>query len=83
MKSVGIVRRVDKLGRIVLPIELRRTLGINIDDPMEIFGTQDGIVIRPYLPGCNCCGCTDNLTEHKEVSLCKSCIEAFFQRSGR
>lgn len=82
MKSVGIVRRVDKLGRIVLPIELRRTLGISIDDPMEIFGTQDGIVIRPYLPGCSCCGCTDDLTECKGVVLCRACIDTFVQETG-
>lgn len=83
MKAIGIVRKIDPLGRVVLPIELRRTLGIEENDPMEIFATADGIVIRPYHSGCVCCGCTDNLTEHKEVSLCKSCIEAFFQRSGR
>lgn len=47
MKATGIVRRVDSLGRLVIPMELRRTLGIKEEDPMEIFTTEDGILIRP------------------------------------
>jgi AbrB family transcriptional regulator, transcriptional pleiotropic regulator of transition state genes len=50
MKATGIVRKVDDLGRIVIPKEIRRTQGINEYDPMEIFVDNDGIFIRPYRP---------------------------------
>lgn len=77
MKAIGIVRRIDALGRLVLPVELRCTLDIKENDPMEMFVTEEGIVIRPYQRGCSCCGCTDNLIEHKGVVLCRNCIDAF------
>ena len=51
MKAVGIVRRIDHLGRLVIPKEFRRTLGINENDPMEILVTDDGILARPYKRG--------------------------------
>lgn len=83
MKAVGIVRKIDALGRLVLPIELRRTLGIEENDPLEMFTTEEGIVIRPYQPGCSCCGCTDNLLEHIGVALCQSCVDAFVRKSAQ
>ena len=52
MKATGIVRKVDELGRIVLPIELRRTLGIEIKDPLEIFVDGESIMLKPYKPAC-------------------------------
>ena len=52
MKSTGIVRKVDELGRIVLPIELRRTLNINEKDSLEIFVDNDKIVLQKYEPAC-------------------------------
>ena len=54
MKSTGIVRKVDELGRIVLPIELRRTLDINIKDSIEIFTDEDQIILQKYMPGKAC-----------------------------
>ena len=69
MKATGIVRRVDSLGRLVIPMELRRTLGIKEEDPMEIFTTEDGILIRPYKPGCICCGSSEDLVEFNGVPL--------------
>lgn len=81
MKAIGIVRRVDSLGRLVLPMELRRTLGIKEEDPMEIFTTEDGILIRPYKPGCICCGSSEDLVEFNGVSLCGACIHEFSERS--
>lgn len=50
MKSTGIVRKVDQLGRIVIPIELRRMLGIDIGDPLEIFLNDERITLRKYMP---------------------------------
>ncbi|EZP76774.1 transition state transcriptional regulator AbrB [Parageobacillus genomosp. 1] len=54
MKSTGIVRKVDELGRIVIPIELRRALGINIKDPLEIFVEDEYIILRKYKPNMAC-----------------------------
>ena len=55
MKSTGIVRKVDELGRIVLPIELRRTLGIEEKDRIEIFVDGESIILRKYQPACIFC----------------------------
>ncbi|WP_010094898.1 AbrB/MazE/SpoVT family DNA-binding domain-containing protein [Ornithinibacillus scapharcae] len=54
MKSTGIVRKVDELGRVVIPIELRRTLDINIKDPLEIYVDNDKIVLKKYQPNMAC-----------------------------
>ena len=58
MKSTGIVRRIDDLGRVVLPIELRRTLDLEVRDPVEIFIEGDAIVLRKYDAACLFCGAT-------------------------
>lgn len=76
MKATGIVRKVDQLGRIVLPIELRRTLGIKIRDPLEIFVEDDSIILRKYAPACILCGEADDLVEYKGKMVCKKCMEA-------
>ena len=55
MKSTGIVRKVDELGRIVLPIELRRTMGIDVKDALEIYVEGDTIMLRKYEPSCVFC----------------------------
>lgn len=54
MKSTGIVRKVDELGRIVLPIELRRTLGISVKDPIEIFVEEQRVILQKFSPGMRC-----------------------------
>ena len=61
MKSTGIVRKVDELGRIVLPIELRRTLGIDLRDPLEIYVEGESIVLKKYNPTCIFCGSKENI----------------------
>ena len=55
MKSTGVVRKVDELGRIVIPIELRRTLGIGEKDALEIYVDADTIILKKYLPACIFC----------------------------
>lgn len=82
MKTTGIVRKVDELGRITLPIELRRTLGVNERDPMEIFVDEDKIVLRKYEEEkeekvCKCCGSKNNLKKNKKVYICESCLIGF------
>lgn len=75
MKATGIVRKVDELGRIVLPIELRRTLGIEVRDPIEIYFDGEKILLKKYAPACVICGESDDLIEYKGKKICRKCIE--------
>lgn len=75
MKSTGIVRKVDSLGRIVLPIELRRVMGIDIKDPIEIFVDESHIVLGKYQPACIFCENVSGVTEFKGAKICGACME--------
>ena len=75
MKSTGIVRKVDELGRVVLPIELRRTLNIDIKDPLEIFVEGDLIILKKYEPACIFCGEATNVENFRGKNVCKSCAK--------
>lgn len=75
MKATGIVRKVDELGRIVLPIELRRTLGIEIKDPIEIYVEGEYIIFKKYNPSCCICGSMDELKNFNGKNICRKCIE--------
>ena len=75
MKSIGIVRKVDELGRIVLPIELRRTLDIAERDELEIFLDDDRVVLRKYEPSCVFCGATHDLLTYFGKNVCSECAE--------
>ena len=75
MKATGIVRKVDELGRIVLPIELRRTLGIEIKDPIEIYVDGDYIVLKKYEPACIFCGNARDVINFKGRNICSSCLK--------
>lgn len=76
MKSTGVVRQLDNLGRIVLPIELRRTLHIDVKDMLEVFVDGEDIVLRKYEPGCIFCGEGSNLVLYRQKPICRSCLEA-------
>jgi transcriptional pleiotropic regulator of transition state genes len=71
LKSLGVVRHLDDLGRVVIPKELRRTLGIEAGDGLEIFTNGEQIVLRKYVPGCMLCGSLDQLhtIEGKQICL--------------
>ena len=73
MKSTGIVRKVDELGRIVLPIEIRNTLGIAPRDAVEIFSDGDSIVLKKYETHCTFCANTKGLQEYKGKQICSRC----------
>ncbi len=73
MKSTGIVRPVDRLGRIVLPIELRRMLGIGENDLMEIYTEDNTVVLKKYENKCIFCGSNDQLSEYMGKSVCAAC----------
>ena len=74
MKNTGIIRRIDELGRIVLPAELRRMLEIEERDAMEIFVDEDKIVLRKYQESCIFCGAESELVEHRGKRICKACL---------
>ena len=73
MKATGIVRKIDELGRIVLPIETRKILNINTKDPVEIYMDNDTIVLRKYEPACVFCGSTDKTVRYNDKLICKAC----------
>jgi len=75
MKSTGIVRKIDELGRMVIPIELRKTMNINKKDPMEIFVDDDKIILRKYEPACIFCDSADDVIEFEGRTICSSCKE--------
>ena len=74
MKSTGIVLRIDELGRIVLPVELRRSMGIEVRDSIEIFVEGDSIILKKYSQSCILCGSDKNLTLFREKNICASCL---------
>ena len=75
MKSTGIVRKVDELGRIVLPIELRRTLDIAVKDALEIYVDEGTIVLKKYEPSCIFCGNSKDVISFKGKNICPKCME--------
>lgn len=77
MHDTGIVRRVDDLGRIVIPMELRRTLGIKVKDPMAIFVEGDRIILEKHRDACAICGETGaEMVDLNDRPICTTCVEA-------
>lgn len=74
MKATGVVRKVDELGRIVIPIELRRVMGIEIKDPIEIYTDSEKIILKKYAPACIFCGNAEGVTDYKGKLICKKCL---------
>ena len=74
MKSTGIVRKVDRLGRVVLPMSIRTRLGIQEDDPVEIYVDGEQIILQKYQPACVFCGKEQDVVEWKDKRLCKACV---------
>lgn len=75
MKSIGIVRKVDELGRIVLPKELRRVFNIKEKDSLEIMVDGESIILRKYQAGCVFCGEARDVTVLRGKRVCKNCID--------
>ena len=82
MKSIGIVRKIDELGRIVLPIELRNKMDMNTKDSVEIFVDNDKIILKKYQPCCVFCSNADNVTMFKGKLVCRDCIEEMTRESA-
>ena len=79
MKTTGIVRKVDKLGRIVIPIELRRNLSISEKDSLEIYVDDEKIILKKYEPACVFCGNASETQVFKGKQVCKECISTMFE----
>ena len=75
MKSTGIVRKVDELGRIVLPIEMRRTLDIAEQDALEIYVEDSSIIQKKYKPSSIFCDATKDITVFKGKNVCPKCLK--------
>ena len=73
MKATGIIRRVDELGRVVIPIEIRNQFNIVEKDPIEIYVDDSSIVLKKYQPNCIFCGNTENLVDYKNKLVCEEC----------
>jgi len=75
MKSTGIVRKVDELGRVVLPIELRRTLDIAEKDALEIYVDGSTIILKKYEPACIFCNDAKDVISYKGKNICQVCMK--------
>lgn len=75
MKSTGIVRKVDELGRIVLPIELRRTLDIAERDALEIYVDGTSIILKKHESACVFCGSSKNVSTFRDKNICAACLQ--------
>ena len=79
MKESGIVRKVDPLGRIVIPKEIRKVMSINEGDALEIVKDNNGILLRKYTRGCIFCGSDENIIEFKEMLVCTVCKKGLIE----
>ena len=83
MKSTGIVRRMDELGRVVIPIEIRNQFNIAEKDPMEIYVDGSSIVLKKFEPNCIFCGNTKNLLEYKDKLICEKCSKKISELNNK
>lgn len=74
MKSTGMTRKIDELGRIVMPAEIRQTMGIGVRDTLEIYTEGDSIVLRKYQPSCVFCSNAEDLTDFAGKPICRQCL---------
>lgn len=78
MRDTGIIRKVDELGRVVLPKEIRRKLDVEDNkDSFEIYVEDDKIILKKHMPACIFCGNTDNLVTYMDKRICGKCIDKF------
>lgn len=83
LKSTGVVRKVDELGRIVIPIELRRTMGIEEKDALEIYVDSEKIILKKYEPACIFCSNAEDVVNYKGKNICKSCLTQLSKQVGQ
>lgn len=81
MKSTGIVRSIDKLGRVVLPMETRKLLSLTEGSSVEFYTDNDMIILKKYTPACVFCNNADNLVEYHGMKICENCINEIHRKS--
>lgn len=74
-KDTGIIREIDKLGRIVLPIELRRTMELESGDAVEIYVEGSSVILKKYRPSCIFCGSSEEVISYKDKNICSACLD--------
>ncbi len=74
MKRAGHLCRIDKLGRVVIPKQLRDSFDIDADDVIEIFTDDNAIILKKYTPTCAFCGEDEDVIEYKGKAICKNCM---------
>lgn len=77
MKSIGTVRKVDQLGRVVIPMELRKSMNIEEGQALEMYTEGEMIMLKKYQPGCHCCGSINVTATVQGIKLCDKCIDKF------
>ena len=75
MKATGIIRRVDELGRVVIPIEIRNQFNIVEKDPIEIYVDGSSIILKKYQPSCIFCGDAKDIIHYKDKNICSACLQ--------
>ena len=75
MRSLGMVRKIDELGRIVLPIETRRLMDLQAGDGVEIFSKKDRVILQKYAPACIFCGEAEDVITYKNKRVCRNCAK--------
>ncbi len=80
MKSTGIVRKLDELGRIVLPMEIRKSFDLAEKDPIEIYTNQDMIILRKFHQSCVFCNSTENILAYKGKPVCSECLSDLMRK---
>lgn len=75
MKISGVIRNIDSLGRIVIPMEIRKKLDISVNDQLEIHSEGKQIVIKKYEPDCVFCGSSSDVYDFKGINVCKKCLK--------
>lgn len=80
MKSIGVVRKVDELGRVTLPKEWRLSLGIEPNTPLEMFADEKGLYLKKYSVGCTFCQGVDELVEFGGTHICRGCAKAILAK---
>lgn len=74
MKSIGIVRKIDNLGRICIPMEARQNLGVALQDTMEIYVDEDMVILKKYSHQCVLCSSMENIEKFKDKNICRECL---------
>lgn len=83
MNATGVLRKIDGLGRIVIPMEIRNKLDISQNDPLEIHVEGSQIVIKRYEPDCTFCGSSKNVVEYKGKNICDKCLNELKELKNR